>query len=172
MYRTLRRAAPLGLSAALAFAPVACGKDDKQSDTASQASGSGGSGSSGVDLTKKPTVDVPAGDPPKTLQSKDIVVGTGAEAANGQKVSVQYVGVSFSTQKQFDASWDRGSPFNFVLGAGNVIQGWDLGVVGMKIGGRRQLVIPPDLAYGPGGYPPVIAANETLVFVIDLVALS
>ena len=172
MYRTLRRTIPLILCAALALAPAACGKDDKKSDTASQASDSGGSGSSGVDLTKKPTVDVPAGDAPKTLQSKDIVVGTGAEAANGQKVSVQYVGVSFSTKKQFDASWDRGSPFKFTLGAGDVIQGWDQGVVGMKVGGRRQLVIPPDLAYGPGGYPPVIAANETLVFVIDLVGLS
>ncbi len=171
MYRTVRRAVPLVLFAALAVAPAACGKDDKKSETESQASDSNGSGSSG-DLTKKPTVDVPAGDSPKTLQSKDIVVGAGAEAANGQKVSVQYVGVSFSTKKQFDASWDRGSPFNFTLGAGDVIEGWDQGVVGMKVGGRRQLVIPPDLAYGPGGYPPVIAANETLVFVIDLVGLS
>jgi peptidylprolyl isomerase len=172
MDRTLRRAVPLVLAVALALAPVACGKDDKKSDTASQASDSGGSGSSGADLTKKPTVDVPAGDPPKTLQSKDIVVGTGAEAVNGKKVSVQYVGVSFSTKKQFDASWDGGSAFNFTLGAGNVIDGWDQGVVGMKIGGRRQLVIPPDLAYGPRGYPPVIAPNETLVFVIDLVGVS
>jgi peptidylprolyl isomerase len=159
--RTLRRAVRLVLIAALALAPAACGKDDKKSDAGS-----------GVDLTKKPAVDVPAGDPPKTLQSKDIAVGTGAEAANGQKVSVQYVGVSYSTKKQFDASWDRGSPFKFTLGAGDVIQGWDQGVVGMKAGGRRHLVIPPDLAYGPGGYPPVIAGNETLVFVIDLVGLS
>lgn len=169
MYRTLRRAVPHVLFAALALAPVGCGKDDKKSDTDSQASNGGGSG---VDLTKKPTVDVPAGDAPKTLQSKDIVVGTGAEAANGQKVSVQYVGVSFSTKKQFDTSWGKGSPFSFILGAGKVIEGWDQGVVGMKVGGRRQLVIPPDLAYGQGGYAPVIAANETLVFVIDLVGLS
>ena len=161
MYRTVRRAVPLVLSATLALAPAACGKDNKKSDTAS-----------GVDLTKKPTVDVPAGDPPKTLQSKDIVVGTGAEAVNGKKVSVQYVGVSFSTKKQFDTSWGKGSPFGFTLGAGGVIDGWDQGVVGMKVGGRRQLVIPPDLAYGPGGYPPVIAGNETLVFVIDLVGVS
>jgi peptidylprolyl isomerase len=172
MYRTLRRAILPVLFASLALAPVGCGKDDKKSDTASQASNGGGNGGSGVDLTKKPTVDVPAGDAPKTLQSKDIVVGTGAEAANGQKVSVQYVGVSFSTKKQFDTSWGKGSPFSFILGAGKVIEGWDQGVVGMKVGGRRQLVIPPDLAYGPGGYPPVIAPNETLVFVIDLVGLS
>jgi peptidylprolyl isomerase len=163
MNRTVRRAVPLVLFAALAaIAPAACGKEDKKSDA----------GSSGVDLTTKPAVDVPAGDPPKTLQSKDIVVGTGAEAVNGQKVSVQYVGVSFSTKKQFDTSWGKGSPFTFTLGAGGVIQGWDQGVAGMKVGGRRQLVIPPDLAYGPGGYPPVIAGNETLVFVIDLVGVS
>ena len=161
MYRI--RAVPLVLVAALTLGPAACGKDDKKSDTASQGS---------VDLTKKPTVDVPAGDPPKTLQSKDIVVGKGAEAASGKKVSVQYVGVSFSTKKQFDTSWGKGSPFSFNLGAGDVIRGWDEGVVGMKVGGRRQLVIPPDLAYGPGGYPPVIAPNETLVFVIDLVAVA
>src|SRR5687767_12132513 len=148
MHRTLRRAIPFVMSAALALAlaPAGCGKDDKKSDTASQPSEGGGSGSGDVDLTKKPTVDDPAGEPPKTLQSKDIVVGTGGEAATGQKVSVQYVGVSFSTKKEFDASWGRGAPFNFVLGAGKVIQGWDLGVVGMKVGGRRQLVIPPDLA--------------------------
>ena len=162
MYRTLGRAVSLVLAATLALAPAACG-DDKKSDSASQGS---------VDLTKKPTVDVPAGDPPKTLQSTDIVVGKGAEAGVGQKVTVQYVGVSFSNKKQFDTSWGKDSPFSFTLGAGNVINGWDQGVVGMKIGGRRQLVIPPDLAYGPRGYPPVIAGNETLVFVIDLVAVS
>ena len=162
MDRIPRRAVLLVLSAALALAPAACGKDDKKSDAAG----------SGVDLTKKPTVEVPAGAPPTTLQSKDIVVGTGAEAAAGQKVSVQYVGVSFSTKKQFDASWDRGAPFKFTLGAGNVIRGWDQGVAGMKVGGRRQLVIPPDLAYGAAGYPPVIAGNETLVFVVDLVGVS
>jgi len=99
-------------------------------------------------------------------------VGAGAEASAGQKVSVQYVGVAYSTKKQFDASWDRGNPFNFTLGAGNVIKGWDEGVPGMRVGGRRQLVIPPDLAYGPAGYPPVIGPNETLVFVVDLVSVN
>jgi len=162
MNPTLRRALALVLLATLGLAPAACGKDDKKSDT----------GSSGVDLTKKPAVDVPAGDPPKAMQSKDIVVGSGAEAVSGKKVSVQYVGVSFSTKKEFDTSWGKGSSFKFTLGAGDVIPGWDQGVAGMKVGGRRQLVIPPDLAYGPGGYPPVIAPNETLVFVIDLVGVS
>ncbi|HVW35563.1 MAG TPA: FKBP-type peptidyl-prolyl cis-trans isomerase [Acidimicrobiia bacterium] len=106
------------------------------------------------------------------MEQKDLIVGKGKEAQAGQKVSVQYVGVAFSTKKQFDASWDRGQPFNFTLGAGDVIKGWDQGVVGMKVGGRRQLVIPPDLAYGPNGYPPVIGPNETLVFVVDLVSVT
>ena len=117
---------------------------------------------------------MPSGDPPTTLQKEDIKEGMGEEAKTGQKVSVQYVGVSYSTKKQFDASWDNpgAKPFNFTLGVGNVIQGWDEGVPGMKVGGRRQLVIPPALAYGPAGYPPVIAPNETLVFVVDLVAIG
>jgi peptidylprolyl isomerase len=171
MNRPLRRVVLLTFAAALAVAPAACGKDDKKSDTASQAS-DGGAGGGDVDLTKKPAVDVPDGNPPKTLESKDLKVGTGAEAVAGKKVTVQYVGVSFSTKKQFDTSWGKGSPFSFTLGAGNVIQGWDEGVAGMKVGGRRQLVIPPDLAYGPSGYPPVIAPNETLVFVVDLVGVA
>jgi peptidylprolyl isomerase len=106
------------------------------------------------------------------LQKTDLIVGKGAEAVAGKDVTVQYVGVSFSTKKQFDASWDRGQAFSFVLGAGNVIQGWDEGVPGMKVGGRRQLVIPPDLAYGAEGSPPVIGPNETLVFVVDLVSVG
>ena len=120
----------------------------------------------------KPKVTVPSGKPPTTLQKKDLLVGTGEEATPGKKVSVQYVGVAFSTKKQFDASWDRGMPYTFVLGERNVIKGWDQGVPGMKVGGRRQLVIPPDLAYGPNGSPPVIGPNETLVFVVDLVGVS
>ena len=115
---------------------------------------------------------MPSGNPPTTLQKKDLIVGKGAEATTGKKVTVQYVGVAFSTKKQFDASWDTGRPFPFTLGAGDVIKGWDEGVPGMKVGGRRQLVIPPDLAYGPNGYPPVIGPNETLVFVVDLVSVS
>jgi peptidylprolyl isomerase len=83
-------------------------------------------------------------------------------------VSVDYVGVNFSSGQQFDASWDRGEPFQFQLGAGQVIPGWDEGVKGMRVGGRRVLTIPPDLAYGPAGSPPVIGPNETLVFVVDL----
>jgi peptidylprolyl isomerase len=106
------------------------------------------------------------------LQKTDLIVGKGAEAVAGKKVTVQYVGVSFATKKQFDASWDRGEPFSFVLGQGRVIQGWDEGVPGMKVGGRRQLVIPAELAYGASGSPPVIGPNETLVFVVDLLSVS
>jgi peptidylprolyl isomerase len=129
-------------------------------------------GSAGGATATKPVVNVPSGPPPTTLQIKDLIVGSGAEAAAGQNVSVQYVGVAYSTKQQFDASWDRGQAFPFTLGAGQVIKGWDQGVVGMKVGGRRQLIIPPDLAYGAQGYPPTIKGNETLVFVIDLVSVG
>lgn len=122
------------------------------------------------DLKSKPAIPKPTGKPPKALVVKDIVKGTGATAKAGDAITVQYVGVDFKTGKQFDASWDRGQPFQFQLGAQMVIPGWDQGVAGMKVGGRRELVIPPDLAYGPQGQPPAIAPNATLVFVIDLVS--
>jgi peptidylprolyl isomerase len=120
----------------------------------------------------KPTVTVPSGPPPTSLQIKDLVVGSGSVAAAGQNITVQYVGVDYATGKQFDASWDHGQPFPFTLGQGNVIQGWDQGLVGMKVGGRRQLIIPPALAYGPQGYPPAIGPNATLIFVVDLVSIG
>jgi peptidylprolyl isomerase len=119
-----------------------------------------------------PNVEVPPGAPPTSLQIQDIVVGTGPEAHAGQRVEVQYTGVSFSTHRQFDSSWSRGAqPFGFVLGQGQVIPGWDRGVAGMHVGGRRRLVIPPDLAYGPRGAGRDIGPNETLVFVVDLVSV-
>ena len=124
------------------------------------------------DTSTKPVIPKPTGDPPTKLVSKDIVEGKGKAAKAGDNVTVQYVGVSFSTGEQFDASWDNGQPFQFPLGGQMVIAGWDEGVVGMKKGGRRQLTIPPDLAYGPQGQPPVIAPNETLVFVIDMVSIG
>jgi peptidylprolyl isomerase len=121
------------------------------------------------DLASKPKISRPAGSPPAALVKEDLVTGKGPAAKAGDTVSVQYVGVSFSSGKQFDASWDRGKEaFQFQLGAGGVIPGWDQGVVGMKVGGRRQLVIPPDMGYGAQGAPPDILPNETLVFVIDL----
>jgi peptidylprolyl isomerase len=121
---------------------------------------------------KKPKVRVPKGKPPKKLVVKDLKEGTGPPVQAGQTATVQYVGVNFDGGKQFDASWDRGEPFSFAVGGGQVIPGWDQGVQGMKVGGRRLLVIPPDLGYGPDGQPPVIKPNETLVFVIDLLAIQ
>lgn len=117
----------------------------------------------------KPVVEVPAGPPPADLVIEDLVVGTGDEATSGKQVTVEYVGVAHSTGEQFDASWDRGQDFRFFLGAGRVIKGWDQGVAGMRVGGRRKLVIPPHLAYGDRGAGGAIKPGETLVFVIDLV---
>ena len=116
----------------------------------------------------KPDVTVPAGDPPSSLVIEDLEVGDGAEAVAGSAPVMHYVGLSWSTGKQFDASWDRGQTFSFQLGAGQVIGGWDQGVAGMRVGGRRRLTIPPELGYGPRGAGGVIAPNETLVFVVDL----
>ena len=125
------------------------------------------------DLSEKPAVDKPSGSPPAELVTKDIVQGKGKAAKAGDVVAMQYVGNSWSTGEQFDASWDRGAqPFEFPLGAGQVIPGWDQGIQGMKEGGRRLLIIPPDMAYGPQGSPPVIGPNETLIFVIDLKKVS
>ena len=122
-----------------------------------------------TDLAKKPTVPKATGAAPKELQGSDVVQGTGAEAKSGDKVTVQYVGTLFNGGKEFDTSWKKGrTPFEFTIGQGQVIQGWDQGIPGMKVGGRRVLVIPPDLAYGASGSPPTIPANAPLVFVVDL----
>jgi len=119
-------------------------------------------------LSDKPTVEIPDGPPPLELIIDDLSVGDGAEAVAGTTCSMQYVGVAWSTGKQFDASWDRGQPFSFPLGAGSVIAGWDQGVAGMKVGGQRRLTIPADLGYGSRGAGGVIGPGETLVFVVDL----
>lgn len=119
----------------------------------------------------KPEIDFPGGEPPTDLVITDITVGDGAEATPGAKVTVHYVGVAYSTGEEFDASWNRGSPFQFQLGAGQVIAGWDSGVAGMKVGGRRQLVIPPQLGYGQRGAGNVIKPGETLIFVVDLLGV-
>jgi peptidylprolyl isomerase len=170
------------LLAALAFS--ACGSsNDSGSETAatpapaatetptaapSASSGSGGAVKVTGKLGSKPTIKVPGGDPPAQLVIKDIKTGKGPKAAAGQTVSVQYLGALFKDGTPFDASWDRGAqPFEFQLGSGMVIPGWDQGLVGMQVGGRRVLTIPPDLAYGPSGSGP-IGPNETLVFVVDM----
>jgi peptidylprolyl isomerase len=119
---------------------------------------------------EKPEIDFPGGEPPTDLQITEVWEGNGAEAKAGDMVEVHYVGVAFSTGEQFDASWDRGDPLQFQLGVGQVIAGWDRGVQGMKVGGRRQLIIPPDLAYGDRGAGRSIAPGETLIFVCDLVS--
>jgi peptidylprolyl isomerase len=123
-------------------------------------------------LGSKPDVTVPDGSPPDELVAADLVEGEGAEATVGATVTVHYVGVSWSTGQQFDASWDRNETLDFRLGGGQVIQGWDQGVQGMKVGGRRRLTVPPHLAYGSRGAGGVIAPDETLVFVVDLVAIG
>ena len=124
------------------------------------------------DTSTKPVIPKPSGSPPRRLEKQDIVKGKGPAAKAGDTLTVQYVGVAFSTGDEFDASWDRGQPFAVQLGAGDVIKGWDKGLVGMRKGGRRILTIPPELAYGSEGYPPTIAPNETLIFVIDAVAVT
>jgi peptidylprolyl isomerase len=119
----------------------------------------------------KPEVDPPEGPPPSDLQVVDLLEGDGPQAESGQTVQVHYVGVAHSTGEEFDASYNRGEPLRFRLGAGQVISGWDRGVLGMKVGGRRRLVIPPHLAYGDRGAGGVIGPGETLIFVVDLVAV-
>jgi peptidylprolyl isomerase len=173
----VRRAALISVVSALSLAGCGGGGKDKSTastpaapaaTTTATAAGAGGA----AQLQTKPTVTVPSGKPPTTLVIKDIVKGTGATAQAGDTVSVHYVGVSYANRKQFDASWDRHQPFSFQLGGGMVIPGWDQGVVGMKVNGRRELIIPPALGYGAQGQPPSIAPNDTLVFVIDLLRVQ
>jgi peptidylprolyl isomerase len=159
---------------------VACGGDDSSdSETAASPSPAAetpaGANTDAIvagitkNTKKKPEVVPPKGDPPTDLVTEDVVKGKGRKAKAGDQLTMQYVGVSWSNGQQFDASWDRGQPFAFQLGAGMVIPGWDQGLVGMRQGGRRLLVIPPDLGYGVQGTPDgAIAPNETLVFVVDL----
>jgi peptidylprolyl isomerase len=125
-----------------------------------------------ITVPNGPTVQLPTGPAPTQLVVKDLKAGTGPEAKSGDQVTVQYIGVLYEDGTKFDASYDHGQPFSFQLGGGNVIPGWDQGVAGMKAGGRRELIIPPDLAYGAQGQPPTIPANATLVFVIDLVSVG
>jgi peptidylprolyl isomerase len=119
----------------------------------------------------KPEIDFPGGEPPADLEIKDIWEGDGPVAKAGDTVSVHYVGVAFSSGEEFDASWNRGAPLRFQLGVGQVIPGWDQGVQGMKVGGRRQLTIPAHLAYGDRGAGNAIKPGETLIFVCDLVSV-
>jgi peptidylprolyl isomerase len=123
-------------------------------------------------LSKKPVVTVPKGPAPTKLVVKDVIKGTGPAAKSGSNVTVNYVGVLYKGGKEFDSSWKRNQTFPFKLGQGAVIQGWDKGLVGMKVGGRRELIIPAALAYGKSGSPPTIPPNAALVFVVDLLGAS
>jgi peptidylprolyl isomerase len=162
----------LALAAVTAAVVVAgCGGSGNEKQAAAPASTPTSTPAAAAPATK-PTVHVPKGKPPKKLVKKDLKVGTGAVATPGKTVSVQYVGVSALNGRQFDASWDRGQPFSFALGQGQVIPGWDKGIPGMKVGGRRELVIPAKLAYGAQGSPPAIGPNEPLVFVVDLLSVK
>jgi peptidylprolyl isomerase len=178
----------LTLALVLGAGVAACGEDDEpasESGAETAATPTPTETAAGGDLEAlvqgtskqtdaKPEFPAPGGDPPTELVIRDIVKGTGPKAKPGDQLSMQYVGVSWSTGQQFDASWDRGAqPFAFQLGAGMVIAGWDEGLVGMQKGGRRLLVIPPEQGYGPQGTPDgTIAPNETLVFVVDLVEIG
>ncbi len=148
--------------------PSAAAEIAKSSSTSSTAT-TGTTPTSGP-LSTEPTVTPPKGAAPTKLITKDLIVGTGPEAKDGDTVTVNYVGVLYSNGKVFDASWNRHEPFSFTLGEGKVIPGWDQGVVGMKVGGRRELIIPAPLAYGAQGSPPTIPPNSALVFVVDLLS--
>ena len=161
--------------AALSLVAAGCGNDssgaseeDLNFDTQeTQPAGEAAAAPVGADRAK-PKIEIPEGTPPAKLKSEDLIPGKGAAAESGQSLSVNYVGVSYSTGKEFDSNFGSGQPFEFDLGGGMVIPGWDQGIEGMKVGGRRRLTIPPDLAYGPQGQPPVIEPNATLIFEIDL----
>lgn len=169
----------LTLMACLALVAAGCGGGDDSSGssetsaatqaTTTESSAPSESSSGGK---AKPKVTVPSAAPPKKLEIKEIEKGSGAEAKAGDEVTVQYVGVGYDSEEEFDSSWSRDEPFSFNLGAGEVIPGWDQGIVGMKVGGRRELIIPSELAYGPAGSPPAIGPNETLIFVVDLLAVE
>jgi peptidylprolyl isomerase len=176
----------LTLALVLSAGIAACGEDDEPAsggsgdesaatptptETASEAGVEAIVQAIGKDTKSKPEIPAPQGDPPPELVIRDIVPGKGPKAKAGDNLSMQYVGTSWSTGQQFDASWDRGAqPFTFPLGGGQVIPGWDEGMIGMRKGGRRLLIIPPEMGYGPNGTPDgAIAPNETLIFVVDRV---
>jgi peptidylprolyl isomerase len=156
------------------LAVAGCGGSGNSSSSTGSTESSSSTSAESPPATKKtkPKVTVPKGAPPKKLVIKDIEKGSGATAESGDEVTVQYVGVDYKNGKEFDSSWSRNEPFPFQLGAGQVIPGWEQGVEGMKVGGRRELIIPPGLAYGSAGSPPAIGPNETLVFVIDLLGVE
>lgn len=191
LHRARTRSICLGLAALGASALIAgCGSSGSSSTItvgaenkadealANSSSSTGPTGASGASaktptsgpLSKEPHITPPSGPAPAKLVTKEIVKGTGAEAKTGSAVAVNYVGALYKTGKVFDASWKRNEPFTFTLGKGQVIPGWEQGVIGMKVGGRRELTIPSALGYGAKGSPPSIPPNETLIFIVDLLS--
>lgn len=172
------RRLPILIALCALLAVAGCGGGDDSSTGSSESTQASTESTAAAKQAKpgakktKPKVTVPSGPPPTELEEIEIEEGIGAEAKAGDTVSVQYVGVGYESGEEFDSSWSRNEPFSFQLGAGMVIPGWDQGVAGMKVGGRRELVIPPELAYGEAGSPPAIGPNETLIFVIDLLAVE
>lgn len=187
------RAIFIALIVVTALAFVGCGSSSDSSNSSGEKSGASTAESSGSSTKTgegseesaesvpkaspnakktKPIVTVPKGISPKSFAIKEIEEGTGPEAKAGDKVTVQYVGVGFKTEKEFDSSWSRNEPFTFTLGAGEVIKGWDRGVQGMKVGGRREMLIPASLGYGATGSPPKIGPNEALIFTVDLLSVE
>jgi peptidylprolyl isomerase len=146
---------------------IKAGESTTASTTATTAAKTPTSGA----LSKEPKVTPPSGPAPAKLETKELIAGTGAEAKAGDTVTVNYVGILYKGGKEFDASWKRNEPFSFTLGKGQVIPGWDQGIPGMKVGGRRELIIPAALAYGAKGSPPTIPPNAPLVFVVDLLGV-
>ena len=156
-----------------ALAPAACGDGDGSAEGSGPAqieteTSPAAAANALEDTSVRPEIPRPTGSPPRRLEKDDIVRGKGRAARAGDNVRIHYVGVTFSTGEEFDASWDTGKPYRLELGRGDVIAGWDQGIVGMMKGGRRQLIIPPELAYGAAGHPPDIGPLETLVLVVDL----
>lgn len=183
MARLLRLVLPL-IAVVLATGLVACGGDDDSSEgsppetaTSQPETGTATEPTPAEaqealkDTSQKPAIPKPTGSPPRRLVVEDIVKGKGKAAKKGDTVVVNYVGMNFSNGQEFDASWDRGQTFPVTIGQTQVIEGWTRGLVGIRKGGRRKLTIPPELGYGPNGYPPAIPPNETLIFVVDAVSV-
>jgi peptidylprolyl isomerase len=161
--------------AALSLTAAGCGEGTETAEfsvDAPPAAESAAAGQEQAGSGNKPRVSVPDGEPPSELQIRDLKEGEGPEAKAGDELTMDYVGVAYSTEEEFDSSYSAGQPFEFTLGEGMVIAGWDEGIEGMKVGGRRELIIPPGQAYGAQGSPPNIGPDETLVFVVDLRAIN
>jgi peptidylprolyl isomerase len=184
MFRSLPRPVLTLIAVVVVIGVAACGDDEESNGGGANGGSSGGSAQTDggttetapaadlTDTSTKPVIEKPTGEPPRKLVKEDIVKGKGPAAKAGDTVVVHYVGLNFSNGLEFDASWDRGQPFPVQVGAGRVIAGWEKGLLGIREGGRRKLTIPPELGYGAQGYPPDIPPNETLVFVIDAVAIN